>query len=121
MSKEFGVVPNIHHYGRMFDLLGRAGRLDQAYQLITSMNMKPDPTIWRTLLGACRIHGNNSLAERVVGNLIELKAQEAGHYVLLMNIFSSAGTWEKLTEMRKFMKEKAIQTTPGCSTLELKE
>ncbi|CAN6585158.1 unnamed protein product [Malus baccata var. baccata] len=121
MSKEFGVVPNIHHYGCMFDLLGRADRLDQAYQLITSMNMKPDPTIWRTLLGACRIHGNNSLAERLVGNLIELKSQEAGDYVLLMNIFSSAGTWEKLTEMRKFMKEKAIQTPPGCSTIELKE
>ncbi|KAM1789166.1 hypothetical protein ACFX11_039354 [Malus domestica] len=120
MSKEFGVVPNVHHYGCMVDLLGRAGQLDQAYQLITSMDIKPDPTIWRTLLGACRIHGNDSLAERVVGHLIELKAQEAGDYVLLMNIYSSAGNWEKLTEVRKFMKEKAIQTTPGCSTIELK-
>ncbi|XP_008239939.1 PREDICTED: pentatricopeptide repeat-containing protein At3g47530 [Prunus mume] len=120
MSKDFGVVPNIHHYGCLVDLLGRAGRLDQAYQLILSMDIKPDSTIWRTLLGGCRIHGHDALAESVIGHLIELKAQEAGDYVLLMNIYSSAGNWEKLTEVRKFMKEKAIQTTPGCSTIELK-
>lgn len=120
MSKDFGVVPNIHHYGCLVDLLGRAGRLDQAYQLILSMDIKPDSTIWRTLLGGCRIHGHDALAECVIGHLIELKAQEAGDYVLLMNIYSSAGNWEKLTEVRKFMKEKAIQTTPGCSTIELK-
>ncbi|KAK9277799.1 hypothetical protein L1049_027355 [Liquidambar formosana] len=81
MSKEFGIVPNIHHYGCMVDLLGRAGLLDQAYQLIISMGVKPDSTIWRTLLGACRIYGHVNLGERVIEHLIELKAQEAGDYL----------------------------------------
>ncbi|PON57388.1 DYW domain containing protein [Parasponia andersonii] len=120
MSKEFGISPNNHHYGCLVDLLGRAGQLDRAYQLILSMDIKPDVEIWRTLLGACRIHGHVNLGERVVGHLIELKAQEAGDYVLLLNIYSSAGNWDKVTEVRKFLKEKAIQTTPGCSTIELK-
>ncbi|KAK7292204.1 hypothetical protein RIF29_07980 [Crotalaria pallida] len=120
MSREFGITPNIHHYGCVVDLLGRAGLLDKAYQLITSMVAEPDSTIWRTLLGACRIHGNVALGEHVIGHLIELKAQEAGDYVLLLNIYSSAGRWEKVAEVRKLMKEKAIQTTPGCSTIELK-
>lgn len=120
MSKEFAISPNIHHYGCLVDLLGRAGLLDRAYQLILSMDIKPDPEIWRTLLGACRIHGHVNLGERVIGHLIELKAQEAGDYVLLLNIYSSAGKWDKVTEVRKFLKEKAIQTTPGCSTIELK-
>ncbi|XP_059441012.1 pentatricopeptide repeat-containing protein At3g47530 [Corylus avellana] len=119
MSQEFGILPNIHHYGCMVDLLSRAGLLDQAYQLIMSMGFKPDPTIWRTLLGACRIHGHVTLGERVIGHLIELKAQEAGDYALLLNIYSSAGNWEKVVEVRKFMQEKAIQTTPGCSTIVL--
>ncbi|XP_050376818.1 pentatricopeptide repeat-containing protein At3g47530 [Argentina anserina] len=117
MSREFGVVPNVHHYGCIVDLLGRAGRLDQAYQLIMAMDVKPDPKIWRTLLGACRIHKYETLGERVVDHLIELKAQEAGDYVLLMNIYSTAENWEKLAKLRKFMKEKSIQTTPGCSTI----
>ncbi|GAV85262.1 PPR domain-containing protein/PPR_2 domain-containing protein/DYW_deaminase domain-containing protein [Cephalotus follicularis] len=119
MSKEFGIVPNIHHYGCMVDLFGRAGLLDQAYRLIMTMQVKPDATIWRTLLGACRIHGHATLGECVVGHLIELKAQEAGDYVLLSNIYSSVGKCEKIMAMRKFMKDNSIQTTPGCSTIEL--
>ncbi|XP_057415727.1 pentatricopeptide repeat-containing protein At3g47530 [Lotus japonicus] len=120
MIGEFGITPNIHHYGCMVDLLGRAGLLDKAYEVITTMAVKPDPTIWRTLLGACRIHGHVTLGERVIERLIELKAQEAGDYVLLLNIYSSAGHWEKVAEVRTLMKEKAIQTTPGCCTIELK-
>ncbi|GLT83326.1 hypothetical protein SLE2022_016210 [Rubroshorea leprosula] len=120
MTKEFGILPNIHHYGCMVDLLGRAGRLDMAYQLIVCMKVKPDATIWRTLLGACRIYGDIKLGECVVRQLIELKAEEAGDYVLLLNMYSSAGKWEKVIELRKFMKEKGIQTTPGCSTIEFK-
>ncbi|XVF11912.1 hypothetical protein REPUB_Repub08aG0069000 [Reevesia pubescens] len=119
-GKEFGIAPNIHHYGCVVDLLGRACLLDQDYRGTISMGVKPDSTIWRTLLGACRIHGHFTLGERVIEHLIELKAQEAGGYVFLLNVYSSCGNWEKMTELRNFMKEKGIQTTPGCSSIELK-
>ncbi|XP_019053560.1 PREDICTED: pentatricopeptide repeat-containing protein At3g47530 [Nelumbo nucifera] len=119
MRAEFRLIPNIRHYGCMVDLLGRAGLLDEAYHLINSMEVKADSTIWRTLLGACRIHGHVALGERVVGHLIELKAQEAGDYVLLLNIYASVGNWGKVADVRRLMKEKGIQTTPGCSTIEL--
>nr|XP_043614664.1 pentatricopeptide repeat-containing protein At3g47530 [Erigeron canadensis] len=118
--KDFGVVPNIHHYGCVVDLMGRVGLVEDAYELIFSMRCKPDPTIWRTLLGACKVNGHVTLGERVIGHLIELKAQEAGDYILLLNIYSSAGNWEKVIELRKLMKEKGIQTTPSTSTIELK-
>ncbi|KAM0936425.1 putative tetratricopeptide-like helical domain superfamily, DYW domain-containing protein [Dioscorea sansibarensis] len=120
MRLEYGLAPNVHHYGCMVDLLGRAGLLDQAYRLITNdMGIKPDATIWRTLLGACKIHGNVQLGERVTEHLIELKAAQAGDYILLLNIYSSAGNWEKVAEIRRLMKDKGIQTSPGCSTMEL--
>ncbi|CAI8610062.1 unnamed protein product [Vicia faba] len=119
MISEFRITPAIHHYGCMVDLMGRAGLLDKAYQLITSMEAKPDSTVWRTLLGACRIHGHVTLGERVIEHLIELRAQEAGDYVLLLNLYSSAEQWEKVVEVRKLMKQNSIQTTPGCCTIEL--
>ena len=119
ISKEFGIVPNIHHYGCMVDLLGRVGLLDQACQLIMSMGVKPDWTMWRTLLGACRIHGLVALAEQVIEHLVELKAQEKGDYALLLSIYHSAGNLEKVMKLRKYMKKKALQTTPGCSTIVL--
>ncbi|XP_076918637.1 pentatricopeptide repeat-containing protein At3g47530 [Bidens hawaiensis] len=120
MQREFGMVPNIHHYGCVVDLMGRVGLVEDAYDLIISMKCKPDPTIWRTLLGACKVHGNLELGERVIEHLIELKAQEAGDYILLLNMYTSAGNWEKVIETRKLMKEKGIQTTPSASTIELK-
>ncbi|KAL8057013.1 hypothetical protein ABFX02_04G156200 [Erythranthe guttata] len=119
MIQDFKIQPNIHHYGCMVDLLGRAGSLDEAYNLISSMRINPDAAMWRTLLGACRIHRNIPLGERVVDHLVELKAQEAGDYILLLNIYSSNGDSDKVVEVREMMKNKGIRTTPACSTMEL--
>lgn len=120
IKTDFGISPNIHHYGCMVNLLSRSGFLDETYGFImNSMNVKPDSTIWRTLLGACKMHGHCDLGERVIGHLIELKAQEAGDYVLLLNIHESAGNLERVVEIKKLMVEKGVQISPGCSTLEL--
>uniref|UniRef100_A0A0D9X873 DYW domain-containing protein n=1 Tax=Leersia perrieri TaxID=77586 RepID=A0A0D9X873_9ORYZ len=120
MRHEYQLMPNVHHYGCMVDLMGRAGLLDRAYELVVKdMRVTPDATIWRTLLGACRIHGHTDLGERVINHLIELKAQQAGDYVLLLNTYAAVEDWEKVAEVRKLMKEKGIQTTPGCTTVEL--
>ncbi|WOL05116.1 hypothetical protein Cni_G13839 [Canna indica] len=120
MRNEYGIVPNACHYGCMVDLLGRAGLLDRAYELIVKeKGVQLDATTWRTLLGACRIHGRTELGEHVIAHLIELKAQQAGDYVLLLNTYASAGNWERVAEVRKFMKDNEIQTSPGCSTIEL--
>jgi len=119
MRCEYRLKPNVHHYGCIVDLMGRAGLLDEAYELVTKeMRVAPDATIWRTLLGACRIHGHVYLGERVIGHLIELKAQQAGDYVLLLNTYAAVGDWNKVAEVRKLMQEKGIQTTPGCTTVE---
>ncbi|CAN8254906.1 unnamed protein product [Cochlearia groenlandica] len=119
-SGEFGIKPNLHHYGCVVDLLGRARLLDKACNVIKSMEMKPDSTIWRTLLGACRVQGNAELGEKVISHLIELKAEEAGDYVLLLNTYSSVRKWDKVTELRSLMKEKRIHTKPGCSAIEMR-
>jgi len=119
MRCEYRLKPNVCHYGCIVDLMGRAGLLDEAYELVTKeMRVAPDATIWRTLLGACRIHGHVYLGERVIGHLIELKAQQAGDYVLLLNTYAAVGDWNKVAEVRKLMQEKGIQTTPGCTTVE---
>ncbi|KAI3848636.1 hypothetical protein MKX03_010346 [Papaver bracteatum] len=53
MVKQFNIVPRIEHYGCMIYLLSRAGKLEEAYTLITSMSMKPNAILWATLLGFC--------------------------------------------------------------------
>ncbi|CAI0417601.1 unnamed protein product [Linum tenue] len=65
MRKDYGVEPKPDHYSCMVDLLSRAGKLDEAVDLIKKSPFKPHPAIYGTLLGACRIHKNTKIAELV--------------------------------------------------------
>ena len=59
--KHYGIVPRMEHYGCMVDLLGRAGKLQEAVQFIESMPLKPGAIIWVTLLSSCIAHGDAEL------------------------------------------------------------
>ncbi|CAN7095284.1 unnamed protein product [Brassica rapa subsp. narinosa] len=119
MQNEYGVEPSSDHYACVVDLLGRAGRVGEAYQLMNTMPLDFDKAgAWSSLLGACRIHNNLEIGEIAAQNLVRLEPDVASHYVLLANIYSSAGLWEKATEVRRKMKEKGVRKEPGCSWIE---
>ncbi|XP_020678389.1 pentatricopeptide repeat-containing protein At5g46460, mitochondrial-like [Dendrobium catenatum] len=42
INEKFKIKPNIKHYGCLIDLLGRAGRLENAHRIIDEMPMEPD-------------------------------------------------------------------------------
>ncbi|KAL6970814.1 hypothetical protein U1Q18_030498 [Sarracenia purpurea var. burkii] len=65
MERIFRISPGLEHYTCMVDMLGRAGRLEEAESLIVRMEVEPDEALWGALLGACKIHGNVEIAERV--------------------------------------------------------
>ena len=119
MRKEYGVEPQIEHYGCIVDLLGRAGLLTEAEKVVSSIPTEPTPAVWGALLGACRKHGTVELGERVGKILLELEPQNSGRYTLLSNIYAKAGRWEEVGEVRKLMKERGIKTTPGTSIIDL--
>ncbi|XP_021730933.1 pentatricopeptide repeat-containing protein At3g57430, chloroplastic-like [Chenopodium quinoa] len=119
MSDKYGINPTANHYACVVDLLGRAGKLDAAYELISSMPAQYDKTgAWSSLLGACQVHKNVELGEVAARSLIQLEPHIDSHYVLLSNIYSSAGLWEKATEVRKNMKQMGVKKQPGCSWIE---
>ncbi|OVA17444.1 Pentatricopeptide repeat [Macleaya cordata] len=119
MKEEFGLTPKVEHFGCMVDLLGRAGHLQEARELIKNMPMEPTSIVWGALLSACRIHGNVKLAEEVALHLLDLEPQSCGNYVLLSNIYSKAGRFDEAVELRKMMKEKGVKKKPGCSSIEV--
>lgn len=120
MSQTYFLSPKIEHYGCMVDLLGRAGLLDEAHDLIRRMPMEANAIVWGALLGGCRLHRNTLLAEHVLKQLIELEPHNSGNYVLLSNIFSANHKWEDAGKLRSNMLERGIQKTPGCSWIEVK-
>ncbi|KAE9449023.1 hypothetical protein C3L33_19083, partial [Rhododendron williamsianum] len=68
MEHKFRIEPGLEHYGCMVDLLGRAGFLKEAYDLINEMKVRPDFVVWGSLLAACRIHKNVELQRFPQGN-----------------------------------------------------
>jgi pentatricopeptide repeat protein len=116
MSKDYHIQPTIKHYGCMVDILGRAGLVEEAYQLIRSMPMECNAIVYRTLLAACRVHGYVELGEKVRSHLLELEPDHSSDYVLLANMYASVGQWNEMTRVRKKMQDRGVQKPePGNS------
>ncbi|KAJ6913346.1 hypothetical protein NC651_015764 [Populus alba x Populus x berolinensis] len=79
MERVFTLTPEIEHYGCMVDLLGRAGFLDEAHQLVKSMPMEANAIVWGALLGGCRLHRDTQLVEGVLKQLIALEPSNSGY------------------------------------------
>ncbi|XP_022154015.1 pentatricopeptide repeat-containing protein At4g16835, mitochondrial-like [Momordica charantia] len=118
--KEFGIEAKPDHYTCVIDLLGRAGRLDEAVSVINEMPFKPHAAIFGTLLGACRIHKNLDLAEFAAKNLLDLDPMSATGYVQLANIYAATSKWDRVAKVRKMMKEHNVVKIPGYSWIEIK-
>eukprot|EP01018_Ginkgo_biloba_P002288 Gb_24674 [translate_table: standard] len=120
MSRDYCLVPRVEHYACMVDLLGRAGRLNEAHHLIKKMPLEPDASVWGALLGACRIHSNIELGKHVSAHLLKLDPEKAGNYVLLSNIYAAAGKWDDVAKVRAMLKDRGLKKSPGCSWIEIK-
>ncbi|XP_078179847.1 tetratricopeptide repeat (TPR)-like superfamily protein [Carex rostrata] len=120
MEKEYQMEPKIEHYGCMVDLLGRAGLIEEAYDLIQGMKkIEPDAVMWSSLLSSCRLHNNMSLGEQIANHVVSKGIANSGTYVLLSNIYAAVGNWENVNWVRQLMKESGVEKEPGCSAIEL--
>lgn len=119
MHSVYMVEPGIEHYGCMVDLLGRAGFLKEALELVKTMPIKPNAVVWGSLLQACQIHKDSKLSELVTQQLLQLDPFDSGNYVFLSNIYASLNRWDDVEICRKLMIERGVSKTPGCSSIEV--
>ncbi|CAA7057947.1 unnamed protein product [Microthlaspi erraticum] len=120
MRSDCRIEPSLAHYGCMVDLLGRAGLVKEAYEIVKNMPMNPNSIVWGALLGACRLHNDEQLAELSARKILELEPDNGAVYSLLCNIYAACERWEDLREVRRKMTEIATKKTPGCSLIEVK-
>jgi pentatricopeptide repeat protein len=120
MKYRYSIKPNLKHYACVVDLLGRAGNLDDAYEFIQKMPMKPDPAVWGVLLNACRIHRRVELGELAAKNIFQDDTASVGYYILLSNLYADNNMWDKVAEVRKMMRQNSLIVDPGCSWVENK-
>lgn len=119
MTREYNVEAKPTHYSCLVDLLGRAGKLDEAYAVIESMRLKPNEDVWTALLSACRLHRDVKLAEISAQKLFELNPNVVSGYVCLSNIYAAERRWKDVEKVRALVKNRRLRKPPSYSFVEL--
>lgn len=120
MVKDYHISPTMEHYSCMVDLYSRAGKLENAVDIINKMPFPAGAAVWRTLLAACHVRRNLELGKFAGEKLISLQPQDSAAYVLLSNIYAAAGNWQARAGVRKLMDERKVKKEAGYSWIEVK-
>ncbi|XP_020264713.1 LOW QUALITY PROTEIN: pentatricopeptide repeat-containing protein At2g35030, mitochondrial-like [Asparagus officinalis] len=119
MVRDESVQIREDHYTCLVDLCSRAGRIEEAMNLIKGLKIKPPALVWGALLGGCNNHGNVKIADLAAKRLLEAEPDNAGTYTLLSNVYASAGKWEEAKKIRSTMRSRGLKKQPGCSWIEI--
>ncbi|MQM14982.1 hypothetical protein Taro_047920 [Colocasia esculenta] len=125
MRERHGVKPGAEHYTCLIDLLGRAGRIEEAWDLFTGVSgnwvgggeasAATCAGVCVAMLNACGACMDVERGETVAARLLDLEPESAGVYVLVSNFYAAVGMWEKVEELRRVMKEKGMSKEVGSS------
>ncbi|KAH9566838.1 hypothetical protein CY35_04G150500 [Sphagnum magellanicum] len=121
MTTVYRIPVKLEHYTCMVDLLGRAGHLQEAENMIQGMPCKPNAAIWTALLSACRIHGNVEMGERMAKRVLELEPKNAAGFVLLSNLYAATGNLELSESVERQRKERDAKKQPGRTWIEVND
>ncbi|KAK7252635.1 hypothetical protein RIF29_36722 [Crotalaria pallida] len=114
MVNKYNINPESEHYSCLVDAFGRAGRLEEAYQIVQKDGSE---SAWRSLLSACKNHNNTKIGEKSAMKMIELNASDHASYILLSNIYNREGKWEEALKWREKMTKIHVKKDPGSSWL----
>ncbi|CAN1858119.1 Pentatricopeptide repeat-containing protein At2g29760, chloroplastic [Linum perenne] len=120
MTSDYGIEPSVEHYGCLVDMLCRAGHLEEAKKTVQNMDLRPNKVIWMSLLSGSKIYGNIDIAEFAAYRLMEVAPNTIACYIILSNIYATAGRWNDVSKVREMMKERGFRKEPGSSLVEHK-
>ncbi|GAB4832118.1 hypothetical protein Ancab_040256 [Ancistrocladus abbreviatus] len=113
----YGIAPQMEHYACTVDLLGRAGRLDEAEKLIRDMPISPNEVVLGSLLGSCSKYGRLDFAEKLLEDLVERDPNNTECHILLSNMYAMQGKQDKSNNIRLVLREKSVRKVPGMSSI----
>lgn len=123
MESEYGLRPSTEHYACIVDMLGRVGRVVEAYEFARDLGEEGNVLgIWGSLLAACRIHQDFELGKVVANKLLEMEGADhrtTGYHVLLSNMHAEEGNWEYVRSVRREMVQRGIVKEVGCSWIDI--
>ncbi|RCV36114.1 hypothetical protein SETIT_7G293800v2 [Setaria italica] len=123
MQSKYGIAPCPSHYTCAVDMLGRAGRFEEAFELAKEAQVAGNEALllWNSLLSACRTHKRLDLATLAGQRVSEFNQDVAGGLVVMSNAYASAGQTDNAAAVRSSMRRRGIRKDPGCSWIEVKD
>ncbi|XP_055818590.1 pentatricopeptide repeat-containing protein At2g36730-like [Solanum dulcamara] len=116
MVSIYNIRPTMEHYGCMVDMFGRAGELEEAYDIIRSMPIGPNSVILRSFISACKHHGRIPCTEENIRDiLLKIEPDLGSNYVLASSLSYLSGYCSDANSLRSVMKAKGIKKFPGSS------
>ncbi|XP_060181050.1 pentatricopeptide repeat-containing protein At2g22070-like [Lycium barbarum] len=124
LRERYGLIPDEEHYTCLIDLLGRNGRLEEAWHLVEEMeeNHLSDRcstgAIWAALLGACQLYENVEIGKKVAEKMMKKEKQVSTASVALSNVYAAAGMWNEVYGVRESWRKKGhADGEPGLSRI----
>ncbi|KAJ3688043.1 hypothetical protein LUZ61_017207 [Rhynchospora tenuis] len=119
MPQNFGLRHSVEHIVCVVDLLGRAGRVKEAYEFVNELGLCQDHGVWGALLSAC-YEGNGDVitGRKVAGHLFSMQQENTGYYVTLCNLFASHEMWNYVVEVRRIFRVKGLIKPKAFSVID---
>jgi len=96
----------------MVDLLGSAGHLHKAKNMIKLMLCNPDVVVWMTLLHTCRIHGNVEMGEDIAKGVLKLEPENSADFLLLSNMYAAAANRDPMRMLNGRQSKEVLKKQP---------
>ncbi|KAK7275865.1 hypothetical protein RIF29_16991 [Crotalaria pallida] len=121
MQKEYKIKPVMDHYTCLVDMFVWLGQLEEAFNFIKKMDFEPTESIWSNLIYGCQSQGNLEIGYHAAEQLLSLKPKDSETYMLLSNMYLSAGQYEYVSRVKKIMEEENIRKLNDWSWISIKD
>ncbi|KAL0909036.1 hypothetical protein M5K25_023558 [Dendrobium thyrsiflorum] len=118
-SIDMGLAPEMAQYSCVVDMLGRAGRFEEAVGFIRRMPCRAEASIWGALMAASRAHQNVEFGKLAFDELLKIEPENAGNYVTMAGMYVRAGRWEEAKMVRRMMERRCVIKPSGYSWVEM--
>ncbi|KAK2373395.1 pentatricopeptide repeat-containing protein [Trifolium repens] len=119
MSEKYGIKPEAEHQVYVVNMLGRSGRIDEAYEFTKGLQSNASSGVWGMLLSVCNYHGEIKLGKKVAEKLFEMEPQNVGYYISLSNMYVAAGSWKDATELRQSVYDQGLRKCVAYSLIDV--
>eukprot|EP00250_Pteridium_aquilinum_P033257 c5373_g1_i1 orf=98-3787(+) len=119
MHRNYGIVPEAEHYGCMVDILGKAGLVDEAEDLLETIPLASNIVGWTSLLSSCNRHFDINRGERCFDGAVNIDPANTAVYVLMSKLYKSAGLHKNAQEVESLRKHGNKWKKPGRAYIEI--